>query len=108
MAAKPVAAGNKRKAMPSGPNAKGRSDSKKARIEEPKARKPAPASKGDASTSDSEDGGVSLDDTNAKNANTKADAGANAESFDRSKLLERPFPFFHFLHFVPMLTSHAL
>ncbi|KAG6239212.1 hypothetical protein E4U25_001030 [Claviceps purpurea] len=86
MAAKPVAAGNKRKAMPSGPNAKGRSDSKKARIEEPKARKPAPASKGDASTSDSEDGGVSLDDTNAKNANTKADAGANAESFDRTGL----------------------
>ncbi|KAG5990079.1 hypothetical protein E4U54_004180, partial [Claviceps lovelessii] len=80
MAAKPVAAGSKRKASSSAN--KGKSDSKKARVDETKTRKSAPASKGDDSDPDLEEGGVQLSGKDAKNVK-KGDAGANADGFDR-------------------------
>lgn len=81
MAAKPVAAGNKRKATPS---SKGRSDSKKARLDEIKAQKTS-ASRDDVPDSDSDDGGVQLNEEKDANVATKEDPGANANTFDRSK-----------------------
>lgn len=82
MAAKPVAAGNKRKATPS---SKGRSDSKKARVEDAKAQAKAQASSDDSSDSDSEDGGVELNAGDEQKPFKKTDAGANGNAFDRSK-----------------------
>jgi hypothetical protein len=80
MAAKPVAAGNKRKATPS---SKGRSDSKKARFEvSKKAKSP---SSDDLSDSDSEDGGVNLNAESEQKPTKKSESGANGDTFDRSK-----------------------
>ncbi|KID88095.1 pumilio domain-containing protein [Metarhizium guizhouense ARSEF 977] len=81
MAAKPVAAGKKRKATPSG---KGRSDSKKARLEESKAAKTASAKSSDLSDSDSEDGGVKLNAGDEKKSSKKTNSGANGDTFDRT------------------------
>ncbi|GAB0137013.1 hypothetical protein EsDP_00005296 [Epichloe bromicola] len=85
MAAKPVAAGNKRKATPS---SKGRSDSKKARLDEIKAQKTS-ASRDDVSDSDSDDGGVQLNGEKDAKVAKKEDSGANANTFDRTGMTSR-------------------
>ncbi|KAK2593815.1 Pumilio y domain member 6 [Conoideocrella luteorostrata] len=85
MAAKPVTAGNKRKATPS---SKGRSDSKKARVEKPKAEAAAPTSSDDVSDSDSEDGGVQLKPKYSDKFK-KDKSGAGANDFDRNGLTSR-------------------
>ncbi|KIE02054.1 pumilio domain-containing protein, partial [Metarhizium majus ARSEF 297] len=86
MAAKPVAAGKKRKATPS---SKGRSDSKKARFEESKAAKTASEKSSDLSDSDSEDGGVKLNAGDEKKSSKKTNTGANGDTFDRTGLTSR-------------------
>lgn len=81
MAAKPVAAGNKRKATPS---SKGRSDSKKVRLEKSKAQTTS-ASSDDVSDSDSDEGGVRLDAGDEEKPFKKTNSGANGKEFDRSR-----------------------
>lgn len=77
MATKPVAVGNKRKATS---GSKGKSDSKKARLEESKAQTTSESSD-DISDSDSEDGGAQLDaDEPQKNGTS-----INDKTLDRSK-----------------------
>ncbi|KHN95285.1 RNA-binding protein of the Puf family,translational repressor [Metarhizium album ARSEF 1941] len=85
MAARPVAAGKKRKATPS---SKGRSDSKKARVEESKAVKvkvkTLSASSDDFSDSDPEGGGVGLDAGDKERSPNRTDSGASGNAFDRT------------------------
>ncbi|KAH7163328.1 armadillo-type protein [Dactylonectria estremocensis] len=85
MATKSASVGSKRKSAPS---AKGKSDSKKARLDGGKVRrapKPDPEDDSNDVSDDSEDGGAKLDDT-AENKNfKKAVSGVSAKTFERSE-----------------------
>ncbi|KAH7171224.1 armadillo-type protein [Dactylonectria macrodidyma] len=86
MATKSASVGSKRKSAPS---VKGKSDSKKARLDGGKAsRAPKPADPEDDSndvSDDSEDGGAALDDTAARKSFKKSISGVSAKTFERSE-----------------------
>ncbi|KAF7550438.1 hypothetical protein G7Z17_g5711 [Cylindrodendrum hubeiense] len=83
MATKSASVGSKRKSAPS---AKGKSDSKKARLDETKPRRAPKEDPVDDSNdaSDSEDGGARLEDDDAKK-NAKKVSGGFAKTFERSE-----------------------
>lgn len=86
MATKSAAVGSKRKVAPSG---KGKFDNKvkKVRLDETKSRRAPveePEDESD-SLSDSEDGGVSLEDQQSKRGSNNANGASNGKSFERGK-----------------------
>ncbi|KAH8736929.1 armadillo-type protein [Ilyonectria robusta] len=84
MATKSASVGSKRK---SAPYAKGKSGSKKARLDETKARRAPKEDPEDDSNdvSDSEDGGAKLDDGASGKEFKKSVSGVNAKTFERSE-----------------------